>query len=165
MIKDALISPDGQYRYWLMRQWDSRYPCLGFLMLNPSTADAKVDDPTIRKCIGFANQNGYGSIRVVNLFAYRTPSPQLLARAGMPIGIDNDLHIKEQAAMCEKVVAAWGASFDTGRASYMTERVKNVVTLLKDTQLYCLRTTKSGMPWHPLMLSYSCRLTPWQSPV
>ena len=77
-LHGAVVSDDGLYRYILTRTWDRSLPALVFCMLNPSTADATVDDPTIRKCIGFAQRLGYGGIIVVNLFAYRATKPREL---------------------------------------------------------------------------------------
>jgi hypothetical protein len=74
MLREAEISEDGKYRYALMRMWDDK-PLMMFCMLNPSTADATKDDPTIRRCIGFAKDRGYGGIYVVNLMAYRATDP------------------------------------------------------------------------------------------
>lgn len=69
MRKDAILDNTQQYRYWLLREWDTSLPKMVFVMLNSSTADANVDDATIKKCINFAKAFDYGSIQVVNLFA------------------------------------------------------------------------------------------------
>ena len=84
-IKRATISEDGLYRYALSRTWEGPIWSLAFIMLNPSTADATEDDPTIRKCIGFAQRNGCNAIEVVNLFAFRATDPNDLRRAGYPV--------------------------------------------------------------------------------
>jgi hypothetical protein len=73
--KNALLSPCENYRYWLSRDWDDSLPIVTFIMMNPSTADATIDDATIRKCVGFAKAWGFGRIRVVNLFALRSRDP------------------------------------------------------------------------------------------
>ena len=87
---DALISPCGQYRYWLMRSWDKYSPRLPIIMLNPSTADASTNDPTIRRCIAFAVREGFGSIVVTNLFAFRATSPDAMKAAVDPVGPSGD---------------------------------------------------------------------------
>ncbi|TMF61888.1 MAG: DUF1643 domain-containing protein, partial [Chloroflexi bacterium] len=70
-VRGATFSADRRYRYRLWRRWDGARPVVAFVMLNPSTADARRDDPTIRRCIGFAKSWGFGGVEVVNLFAYR----------------------------------------------------------------------------------------------
>ena len=81
MNKAAILSDDGRYRYLLERQWDER-PRMAWCMLNPSTADANIDDQTIKRCIGFAKREGFGGIIVVNLMAFRATSPAMCLRAG-----------------------------------------------------------------------------------
>jgi len=70
MKKDALISSCGKYRYHLERHWGDVKPCL-FIMLNPSTADGRKDDSTIKRCVAYAMSWGYGKLYVINLFALR----------------------------------------------------------------------------------------------
>lgn len=139
----AIISPCGLYRYRLSRRWDDGPTCV-FVMLNPSTADAAQDDPTIRRCIGFAKREGCGALDVVNLFAFRATSPAHMKAAPDPIGLDNDDHV--MCALVDAdgpVIAAWGAhgSF-RGRDS--------TVRLLTDVPMSCLGLTKAGAPRHPL---------------
>jgi hypothetical protein len=109
----ATISVDGRYRYDLHRCWDSSSTMLPFVMCNPSTADAAIDDPTIRRCIGFARRLGFGGIVVRNLFAWRATSPRDLAaarRAGEDIvGPDNPVWLAGLQRMTTPVVAAWGS--------------------------------------------------------
>ena len=90
--------------------WDDIRPVVMFIMLNPSTADATADDPTIRRCIGFTHDWGYGGVRVGNLFAWRTPYPQALRSALDPIGRHNDSALCELAEGAALVVAAWGVN-------------------------------------------------------
>ena len=99
---------EGDYRYLLWREWDSLGKTVSFIMLNPSRADAEVNDPTITRCINFAKSWGYGRLEVVNLFAYRTPHPSLLKQAAAPIGRDNDRYIIESVEKCDRVILAWG---------------------------------------------------------
>lgn len=155
MQRAALISPCGAYRYTLFRGW-APGPLATFVMCNPSTADADVDDPTIRKCIGFARRWGFGSLSVVNLFAFRATDPAELKRAGFPSGGSaNDLHILEQCARAERVVLAWGGAVPSGH-----KRIVEVRALLArlPTTAQCLGRTMQGEPRHPLMLAYSTAL-------
>lgn len=106
--RDAVISSCGQYRYRLSRTWDHQTLPLVWMMLNPSTADAEIDDPTIRRCMGFARREGAGGIEVLNLFALRATDPKALREADNPIGPDNDEWIREVLHPHSRVVAAWG---------------------------------------------------------
>jgi hypothetical protein len=157
MNKAAFISDDGRYRYWLSRDWDATKKRVMFVMLNPSTADASVDDPTIRKCVGFAQRLGYGGLSVYNLFAYRATDPKDLESAGYPVGPDNDEHIAAGLGMVDAVIFAWGAN-----AREAIDRIQQVAKLVYSTQLpvCALRLLADGVPQHPLMLPYSCQLIP-----
>jgi hypothetical protein len=142
----ADISLCGAYRYRLTRTWGAAAPML-FVMLNPSTADAGVDDPTIRRCRAFARSAQAGGIIVVNLFAFIATDPRALAAATDPIGPDNDALIQEAAIESKFVVVAWGASLP---AAY-PRRDEKVLDMLRQTgPVYCLGTTKDGHPRHPL---------------
>lgn len=139
----ALISPCGQYRYWLTRRW-SEGPCVVFVGLNPSTADASVDDPTIRRCIAFAKAWGCGSLAMVNLFAFRATQPADMFAAADPIGPDNDTWIRTASASALGTVEAWGA-----HGGFLGRDVR-VRELLQ--RRHYLRLTKDGHPGHPLYL-------------
>lgn len=147
--RGALISECGLYRYRLFRHWDAMRPALVFVMLNPSVADGLVDDATVRKCIGFAHRLGYGSIEVINLFAFRATKPAALKSAGYPVGPDNDRNIIEVCAS-RRVVCAWGSN------ARGLERASAVLQLLRriGATPMALKLTPDGVPWHPLMLSY-----------
>ncbi len=108
IIKDAVISPCGLYRYRLSRTWDIHVLPLPWIMLNPSTADAEIDDPTIRRCIAFSKREDAGGIEVLNLFALRATNPAVLRHSSDPIGPDNDAWIREVLFPHSRVVAAWG---------------------------------------------------------
>ncbi len=142
----AVFSPCGRYRYKLWRVWDPDRPlgCVMFLMLNPSTATDTEDDPTIRRCVGYARSWGYGGLCVGNLFAYRATDPTALRRAAHPVGPDNDRALRAMVAQCGLVVAAWGSH----GAKYV-QRVQEVLNLVRQP-LYCLRPLRSGHPAHPL---------------
>ncbi len=147
-MKNAIISTCQKYRYELSRDFvdNPQNPAI-FCMLNPSTADAFLDDPTIRRCIKFAKNFGHDSLKVVNLYAFRTPSPKELWLAEDPIGIENDLYLRTLVSKHKKIICAWG-----GNAK--VDRVTDVYKLLKElnVKLWCLGTTKDGMPKHPLYL-------------
>ena len=157
MDRGADISADGRYRYMLWRDGlvgnDERV-CL-FIMLNPSTADAMTDDPTIRKCVGFCKRWGYGTLFVVNLFAFRSTDPGGLRGVEDAVGPDNDAFVREEIRAAHRVVLAWGShaevrdmvsrrAFDVRR--YWDHQVSKVVTLG-----FC----KDGSPRHPLRLAYA----------
>lgn len=149
----AVISACSQYRYWLER--DRGDNPLVFIMLNPSTADAELDDPTIRRCRRFAADNGYTGIIVVNLYAYRATDPNDMRQAQNPIGEDNDLYIAK-AARAGTVCCAWGANADKLRAQDVVE----AVVAAGGTPL-CLGVTKGGFPRHPLYVKSTQKLIPY----
>ena len=143
----ATFDGTGRYRYALWRAWDGDAPRVAFLMLNPSTADARRDDPTIRRCIGFARSWGFGSVEVVNLFAYRTPDPEVLRRAPDPVGPENDRYLRRAARRAQRLIVAWG------NRGGLLGRDEAVMRLLrKDGTVHCLGRTQAGHPRHPLYL-------------
>ncbi|HEX7157012.1 MAG TPA: DUF1643 domain-containing protein [Burkholderiaceae bacterium] len=148
----ARVSRCGRYRYALWRRWADG-PQVLFVMLNPSTADAKADDPTIRRCVDFARRWGFGSIAVGNLFAFRTPSPRALRRAVAPVGPRNDAWLARMARESVQIVAAWGND-----GSWL-DRDRAVRRLLPE--LHALAFTKSGQPRHPLYLPAAARPQCW----
>lgn len=156
MRRHATMSECGTYRYRLWRKWGCGSPLL-FVMLNPSTADGLVDDATIRRCVGFAQREGFGELEVVNLYAYRATNPADLRRAGYPVGSENDEHIRAAVRDSAAVCLAWGANV-RGLA-----RPGEVLALLSEMGVrpQCLRVTRGGHPQHPLMLPSSCRLMPF----
>lgn len=104
----AEFDPTGTYRYSLWREWEPRRPRTALVMLNPSTADAAHDDPTIRRCIRLARAWDYGALEVVNLFAYRATDPTQLRRAADPIGPRNDDYLRRAGRRAADVILAWG---------------------------------------------------------
>lgn len=169
----AQLSVCRTYRYALWRIWDATLPPLMFIGLNPSTADEQKDDPTIRKCKGFAERNGCGGVYMLNLFAYRATDPHTLFDVyyrkqftgpggetcwhnGDPVGPDNDRHLLETVAVAAIVVAAWGVH------GVMMLRDQAVKRLLAGADLRCLGTTKDGHPRHPLYVPYSQPLEKFQ---
>ncbi len=155
MIRRALFSADGRYRYRLSRRWDRRGQTVAFCLLNPSTADAERDDATIRRCIGFARAWGYGGVEVVNLFALRATRPETLQRATDPVGPENDRHIARAVRRADTVVIAWGAH------GALRGRHAEVLALLgRPARLRCFGWTRSRQPRHPLYLPHGARLRP-----
>lgn len=157
MRSTAKISEDGRYRYLLTRTWEESVWPLAFIMLNPSTADAHQDDPTIRRCIGFAKRFGFGGITVANLYAYRATKPADLWRAADPVGPENDGMLsgllRSRAEADVLAIAAWGANAKP-------DRVRAVLSLPGADRLQCLGVTKAGAPRHPLYLRGSAEPIP-----
>jgi hypothetical protein len=151
----ATISPCVKYRYDLRRVWDRDRPGCVFLMLNPSVADASKPDPTMRKCVGFAERAGCGSLTIVNLFAFRATKPKDMFAATDPVGPENDEFIIRHAAGAGLVVAAWGACVTATKRQVIRDRPFAVRAMLPGVQLKCLGTTGCGNPCHPVMLGYS----------
>ena len=89
----AIFDINGRYRYSLWRAWSSYHPRIAFVLLNPSTADEQRNDPTIRRCIGFARAWNFGSMEVVNLFAYRTTDCRELLKIDDPVGEENNYYL------------------------------------------------------------------------
>ena len=153
---DAIVSDCGRYRYLLTRSWGEgeRLP---IVMLNPSTADATVDDPTIRRCMAFALRDGYAGIEVANLYALRATRPSALATAKDPEGPENPDHIQALALRHagKKILCAWGASQYAQPA-----HVRGVFNLLGGYQAErcCLGETAKGAPRHPLYVPGTAQL-------
>ena len=156
MKKDAVFSKDRIYRYALFREWSVSDGFALFIGLNPSTADEREDDPTIRRCIQFAKNWGYRGMWMVNLFAYRSTNPKVLLSVDDPIGPDNNWHLNLGGKEAKCVVAAWGTKGGLG------ERDQEVMKMLADAgaNIECLGITKAGFPHHPLYLPYTAKLVP-----
>lgn len=141
----AVISPCGKYRYRLWRKWaaSERMPVL-WVMLNPSTADANVDDPTIKRCMAFSQRWGYGAMWVGNLFAYRSTDPDAMLKLHRDEaqGPDNRKHLYAMASQSALTVAAWGNPGAGG--------VGDDGDYTSPGGLWCIGTTNSGAPKHPL---------------
>jgi hypothetical protein len=142
----AVIDETGKYRYTLTRIWNASKPRVTFVMLNPSVADGYKDDPTVRRCIGFAQRWGYGSLEVVNMYAFRATSPSDLFLELHPVGEENDAYIRlaVQRSLC--VIAAWGAQGN--------DPIQLRKTLSLISNAFCLGRTKNGYPRHPLYVGY-----------
>lgn len=151
--RGAVLDIAGTYRYRLWRRVGSTLFRVCWILLNPSTADASLDDPTIRRCTGFVKQWGqqadgpeYGWFDVVNLFAFRSTIPEALKTAADPIGPENDAHILDAARGAHLVVCAWGTH------GGLRGRSKAVIELLRTNGIEprCLKLSKGGEPVHPL---------------
>lgn len=151
----AKLSSCGQYRYALTRSWDASGPIVMFVGLNPSTADARIDDPTVRRCIAFARRWGFGKLLLTNLFALRSTDPSALIRAADPVGPENDDWIAKASQTADMTVVAWGVH------GCLLERDREVLAQLGDP--HCLGTTKSGAPRHPLYMPSNAPLRRFSS--
>lgn len=154
-VKHATLSDCGLYRYELSRSWLDGEGFVNFIMLNPSTADAEEDDPTIRRCVGFARRWGFQGIRVTNLFAFRATDPRALRTAVDPFGPEANVYLTTTARASERVVVAWGAH------GSLLGRDRQVAELLREKLLLCLGCTKAGYPKHPLYLPSTSKLETW----
>lgn len=152
------------YRYTLGRAWDDSGPFVTFVMLNPSTADADADDPTIRRCTRFARDNGHGSLVVVNLFALRANDPARLLSDPDPVGPRNDNAIDLAARSCDALVVAWGALPPRlrPRAAIVAMRLLSIRATI-NKPVYALGVTADGSPRHPLYLRADAHVQPWES--
>jgi hypothetical protein len=153
----AVISLCEKYRYVLWRKWSLGVP-VNFLMLNPSTADATQDDPTIRRCIGYAKAWGAGGLIVTNLFALRSTDPKALKRTPGAVGPENDRWIREAAMASASTVCAWGAHGSLYGRSRQVRRMLDGIPL---ASVFSLRLTAAGEPCHPLYLPADLRPTQW----
>ncbi len=151
----AVFDKSKRHRYMLRRRLHKRNSKILLIIgLNPSTADAIQDDPTIRRCVGFTDRLGFGILVVVNLFALRSTNPRILQQIPCPVsphndpvGPNNDRWILKYARKAHKIVLAWGAGAD-----WAPERSEQLLELLSHYDLYCFGTTQSGAPRHPLYL-------------
>lgn len=168
--------PEGRsHRTWLERSWaadiHSSKP-LGWIMLNPSVADGEGDDRTVTKCMGFANRLGYNGIIILNLFSLVSTDPSALMKPGtVDLGKENDFKMASMLKRVEAVICGWGSNeaapvgveqlklrlqrIGTLRENRITTELtlpqkKHVTDFLRLGEL-----TQSGMPRHPLYLSYS----------
>jgi hypothetical protein len=148
----AVVSPCRRYRFALCRRWDAG-PRVLFVLLNPSTADESTDDPTVRRCIGFARSWGFGSVAIGNLFAFRSRSPATLASCSDPVGPGNDnwlIRLRDESSL---TVAAWG---NHGR---LLGRGAAVRGMFPGSQI--LGLTALDEPRHPLYVRSDVSPRPW----
>lgn len=159
----AVISGCGRYRYRLERSTVGG-GSTAVLMVNPSTADASVDDATIRKLLGFGSRHRWGRLIVGNLFAYRATDVRELGHCSDPIGPENDDHLIQILADCDQVICAWGPL--AKQPKHFRNRFLHVLTLINGSGLdpyHIGHLTKCGHPRHPLMLAYDSPISMWET--
>ena len=152
----ARMSECGQYRYELWRTW-SAAPALGFVLLNPSTADAVKNDPTVERCERRARSSGYGGVRIVNLFALRATDPGELYTHPDPVGPDNDAAIEACVRDVQLLICGWGkhgAHLD--RATQVLGRLRALGAVP-----HYLALNRDGSPRHPLYVGYGAQPIAW----
>jgi hypothetical protein len=162
MFKGASISPCGLYRWRLWRKWENGEGLILWVMLNPSTADAENDDPTIRRLIGFSKLWGYQELMVVNLYALRATNPKELLVAEDPVGTLNNLWLHSVLIPRPRmVIAAWGNNVRL-KCNGPFKRDKEVLSILTwHNDVYHLGLTQKGCPKHPLYLPSSTEPVLW----
>lgn len=171
MRRETIFSPDRQYRYTLWRKWNTAgfglctKDALGnkdqfvqFIGLNPSTADEREDDPTIRRCIGFAESWGFGALCMTNLFAFRSTDPAGLRRTIDPVGPENLQWVARIAEEAPLIICCWGLEGSFRRADRKTLAFLMVNGCAR--KLHYLEKTANGFPSHPLYLRKDCRPSP-----
>ena len=145
----AYFSPCRVWRYTLWRIWDASLPSVNWLMLNPSTADEFVLDPTLKRCLNFSREWGYGGMVITNLFAYRATKPAVMKAYHEPVGAENDRAIIETASGADLVVCGWG---NHGSHRRRDKEVLGLLSMAK-VRLHCLTVNGDGSPGHPLYLA------------
>eukprot|EP00955_Chlamydomonas_euryale_P054230 355746-Chlamydomonas_euryale.AAC.2 len=149
----ASFSRCRRYRYALWRRW-SPGPYVMFICLNPSTADERMDDPTVRRCIGFARRWGFGALCMVNLFAFRATNPKTMKSADVdPIGPNNNRVLKRLALGAGMKIAAWG--------THGTHLARDQVVRSMLDDLHYLSLTRDGHPRHPLFTRSTLNPVSW----
>lgn len=155
---EAVFSKNYIYRYTLSRIWNKKKPIMTFILLNPSTATERLLDPTNNRCLNRAKANGFGTLRVVNIFAFRATQPEDMKSAKDPVGPDNDEYIRQSCVDADLVICGWG-----NHGSYLG-RDRDVMGLLIKYHIktWCLAVSKTGQPMHPLYLSYDVEPKPFK---
>jgi hypothetical protein len=159
-VSIATFSDCKKYRYMLKREWEITKPAMCFIMLNPSTADEKVNDQTIERCQRRAINMGYGSLCIVNLFPLRSTNPNgLIERDPYGDRAEADGYILMAAEFSDVLICAWG------NHKAAMERAKEVTELLYRhgfaRKMHCLGTNHDGSPKHPLYVPYSAQIKQW----
>ncbi len=154
----AIYSDCETYRYALTRVWDDTQKRVLFIMLNPSKATERQNDPTIERCERRARALGFGGFRAVNIFGLRETDPKLLRKHAAPAGPDNNAVISDSCLWADTIIAAWGAHGDhMGRGFEMRD-----VLAATGRPIHHLGLTKHGHPRHPLYIAYSEQPQPWE---
>lgn len=155
----AIYSDCERYRYALTRVWDEAKPRLLFIMLNPSKATERANDPTVERCERRARVLGYGAMRVMNIFAWRETDPKKLRRATDPVGPENDALLLAGLAWADRVIAGWGVHGEhVGRGPEVEALLRGA-----GADLCCLGLSKAGHPRHPLYIAYAKPPMPWRA--
>lgn len=160
----AIISDCGKFRYRLERHNIGGAGAIGWIMVNPSTADGTEDDATIRRVIGFSKREGAGWLMVGNVFAYRSTDIKGLRTCPDPRGPDNEAHLRRIMQDAPTVIVAWGP---LGKLPpHLRTRWQAVCRIADEAgrKLHCLGTAQDGHPRHPLMLSNDTPLIEWSRP-
>jgi hypothetical protein len=153
----AEFSACRRWRTLLWRRWDAAKPVANFLMLNPSTADETVLDPTCARAQDYARRWGYGALLVTNVFAWRATDPGEIRAAVDPVGAGNDAAILSAAGRAQLVICAWG---NHGAHLDRATRVTRMLCQAGIT-LHVLRLNAGGEPAHPLYLPGKLRPRRW----
>jgi hypothetical protein len=151
--RGAKFSPCKKYRLQLWRLWDDQLPIIMFLMLNPSSADAHNDDPTIRRCVNFTKNWGYGGFYIGNLYPLISSKPKLLLESLSVSHSENKLNLDEMAEKCDKIICAWG-NFEIVKKL----GIPNDFLIDYKNKLYYISKSKNETPKHPLYLKSSLKL-------
>lgn len=155
----AVFDDSKLYRYSLWRRFKPFCPVNRMLCvcsLNPSTADHEIDDPTVRRDLGFAKSFGFDGLVKINLFSFRATDPALMKAHPSPIGAENDYFIQWFAQNAGMFIAAWGN--DGAHLNRSTE----VRKLLQGTVVYHLGLNQTGEPKHPLFLKKTTQPVLWK---
>jgi hypothetical protein len=142
MEKGALFSNCKKYRYTLCRIWNRNKSYAVFIGLNPSVADANIDDPTIRRCIKYAKDWNLGGLYMLNLFSYIATNPKVMKNKKYPIGKLNDKWLLKISKDAGIIIGAWG---NDGSHLMRSKSIKKLIP-----NLYCLKINNTGEPAHPL---------------
>lgn len=157
----AILSPCEFHRYRLDRLLGDG-PSVALIGVNPATADARINDQTIRKDMGFARLHGWGRIIKANKFSYRAKDVRELARCAEPNGPEADAYLRAILAEADQVVACWGPLSKLPRP--LRQRWLAVLAMAREAgkPLWCFGTAQDGQPRHTLMLAYETPLTIWR---
>jgi hypothetical protein len=163
VARSAIFSADRRYRYALVRAWNRDAPRAVFVGLNPSTADEREDDPTIRRCVGYARLWKCGSMAIVNLFAFCSTEPKGLGLVADPVGPENTTRLRSHLDGAPRaiVVAAWGRVPATVRRLAR----ETIAELEARRGIRVLGLNRDGSPKHPLYLAYDRPLTTWRAAI
>lgn len=158
---EAVYDDHRVYRYRLTRTWDRQAPGVCWVMLNPSTATATDNDPTINRVVGFSRTWGYGSAAVVNLFALRSSQPAEVAKSSNPVGPYNDEIVRDAVSHTSAVVVAWGNHGSIANPATGIARDREIEQALDGSDPICLGKTRWNRPRHPLYLPANTRPVPF----